>query len=96
MVDGDADRALRTAAAVPDDMRPAVTYQRFRLDLAAAQLERRRPDEALAVLLQLHTTVPGWLRHQRYAQRLTAQLLHTQPRKVPAKLRDLADFLGVA
>jgi transcriptional regulator with XRE-family HTH domain len=95
MVRGDAGRALRAARDVPSDARPRVTYQRHLLDVAAAQLERRRNDQALSVLLQLRESVPGWLRYQRYARTLTERLLHGRARAVPAELRGLADFLDV-
>jgi len=95
MVSGDVDTALRSARDVPDDATPLVTHHRFELDVAAAHLERRRPDEAIAVLLRLRQTVPGWLRYQRYGRTLTGRLLHTRARTVPADLRELADFLDV-
>ena len=95
MVAGDAGRALQSARAVPPSAKPAVTYQRFRLDMAAACLERRRTDEALAILLQLRESVPGWVRYQRYARTLTGRLLQSRARVVPPELRDLADFLDV-
>lgn len=96
MVTGDVDSALRSARDVPQDTKPAVTYQRFRLDVAAAHVERREYDEALAVLLDLRNTVPGWLRYQRYARSTTDRLLHARPRSVPAELRELAEFLDLA
>lgn len=95
MVSGDAGRALRVARTVPSDARPRVTYQRHLLDVAAAHLERRRNDEALAVLCQLRETAPGWLRHQRYARNLTERLLRARARAVSDELRQLADFLDV-
>lgn len=95
MVTGDADRVLRVARRVPADARPRVTHHRFMLDVAAAHLERRRNDEALATLLELRHVVPGWLRHQRYAQTQTARLLQSR-RSVPTELRELADFLDVS
>jgi hypothetical protein len=95
MVTGDATLALRSARVVPASARPAITYQRFRLDVAAAFLERRRPDEALAILLQLRQSAPGWVRYQRYARTLTRRLLHGRTRAVPQELRELADFLDL-
>ncbi|WFE23810.1 helix-turn-helix transcriptional regulator [Solwaraspora sp. WMMD937] len=95
MVTGDAGRATRVARTVPPGARPAVTYQRFRLDVAAAAIDRRHRDEALAILLQLREAAPEWLRYQRYAHRLTDRLLHANSRTVPRKLRDLADFLDI-
>jgi transcriptional regulator with XRE-family HTH domain len=95
MVAGDADTVLRAAQEVPADTRPAVTYQRHLLDVAAAHLEQRRQDETQAILLQLCESVPGWLRYQRMARNLTERLLHGRPRTVPAELRELADFLDV-
>lgn len=96
MVTGDVDSAMRSARDVPDDLRPAVTHQRFQLDVAAAYTERREYDEALAVLLQLRVAVPGWLRYQRYARSIADRLLHARPRSVPAELRELAEFLDLA
>ncbi|GIJ49958.1 transcriptional regulator [Virgisporangium aliadipatigenens] len=95
VVAGDVDQALRHAREVPDDATPRVTHQRFLLDVAAAHLERRQREEALAILLGLHSTVPGWLRHQRYARSLTGQLLRGRARTIPTPLRELADFLDV-
>lgn len=95
MVRGDAGRALRAARAVPPDARPRITYQRHLLDVAAARLERRRNDEALAVLLQLRETAPGWLRHQRYARSLAERLVQARTRVITEELSGLADFLGV-
>jgi hypothetical protein len=95
MVAGEVETALRVARDVPDDTRPAVTYQRFRLDVAAAHIERRDHDDAMGILLQLREQVPGWLRYQRYARSLTQRLISARPRMVPAELRDLADFLDV-
>lgn len=95
MVAGDVDTAVRAARDVPDDATPRVTYQRFRLDMAAAHIEQRQPDEALAILIRLHATVPGWLRYQRYARTLTETVLRRRARAVPAELRELADFLDV-
>ncbi|WFE26735.1 helix-turn-helix transcriptional regulator [Solwaraspora sp. WMMD791] len=96
MVVGDAGRAAEVARTVPPGARPAVTYQRFRLDVAAAALDRRRRDEALAVLLRLRESAPEWLRYQRYAQRLVERLLHARSRAVQPELRALADFLNIA
>jgi transcriptional regulator with XRE-family HTH domain len=96
MVTGDVDTAMRSARDVPDDMRPAVTHQRFRLDVAAAHAERREYDDALAVLLHLRQAVPGWLRYQRYARSIADRLLHARPRSIPAELRELAEFLDLA
>jgi hypothetical protein len=95
MVAGDPDTVLRAAQDVPADTRPAVTYQRHLLDVAAAHLEQRRQDETQAILLQLCESVPGWLRYQRLARSLTVRLLHGRPRTVPVELRELADFLDV-
>ncbi|MFK3985248.1 helix-turn-helix domain-containing protein [Micromonospora sp. NPDC050397] len=96
MVTGDAGRALKAARSVPSSARPAITYQRFRLDVAAAHIERRHHDEALDVLLQLRATAAGWLRYQRYAHTLTSRLLRSRARAIPLELRDLADFLDVS
>lgn len=95
MVTGDVDRALRVARRVPAEARPRVTYHRFRLDIAAARLEKRDNDGATAILLELRHSAAGWLTHQRYARTLTARLIH-RLRTVPAELRELADFLGIA
>lgn len=95
VVAGDVDQALAHARGVPPDATPRITHQRFRLDVAAAHLERRERDEALAVLLDLRAAVPGWLRHQRYARILTDRLVHGRARTIPTQLRELADFMDV-
>lgn len=96
MVTGNAGHALRVARDVPVDARPAVTYQRFQLDVAAAQIQRRRPDEALHVLLRLRERAPGWLRYQRYGRALAERLFQARTRSVPTELRQLADFFEIA
>lgn len=95
VVAGKVDQALERAQEVPSTATPRVTYQRFMLDVAAAKLERRQRDEALAILLDLQASVPGWLRHQRYARSLADRLVHSRARTIPAPLRELADFLDV-
>jgi hypothetical protein len=95
MVRGDVGAALRSAEDVPDDATPLVTHQRFELDMAAAYLEQRRNDESLAILVRLHTSVPGWLRYQRYARTVAGRLSHAWARTIPVELRELLDFLDV-
>jgi hypothetical protein len=95
MVRGDVAAAIDSARDVPADATPRVTHQRFELDMVAAHLERRQPDEALAILLQLREDVPGWLRYQRYARHLAGRLSHAWVRTIPAELRELLDFLDV-
>jgi transcriptional regulator with XRE-family HTH domain len=95
VVAGDIGTALRVARDVPSNAKPAVTFQRFQLDVAAAHLEERDYDKASEILLRLRSTVPGWLRHQRYARSLTDRLLHARPRSIPTELRELADFLDL-
>jgi transcriptional regulator with XRE-family HTH domain len=95
MVRGDVGAALRSAQDVPEDATPLVTHQRFELDMVAAHLEQRRTDEALAILLRLRTSVPGWLRYQRYARKLAGRLAESWARTIPAELRELLDFLDV-
>lgn len=67
VVAGDAGRALRSARDVPSDARPIITYQRFQLDVAAALVDHKQYDRALATLLRLQTTAPVWLRYQHVA-----------------------------
>jgi transcriptional regulator with XRE-family HTH domain/DNA-directed RNA polymerase subunit K/omega len=94
-VTGHVDQALSVAQTVPINARPRVTWQRHRLDVAAAHVERRQYDEAYGVLAALRSSAPGWLRHQRYARHVTRQLITARARTVPAELRGLADFLQV-
>lgn len=96
VVTGSPDKALRIAARVPAPRRPTNTHHRFRLDVAAALLDRRNRPEATAVLLELRAAAPNWLRHQRYAKSITGRLLRATPRAVPQDLRDLADFLQIS
>lgn len=95
VVTGDPITALRTAQRVATPPRPANTHHRFRLDMASALLELRQRQEALAVLLELRSVAPNWLRHQRYAKSITSSLLRSTKRSIPQELRDLADFLHV-
>lgn len=94
-VAGDAGAVLRVAGRVPANARPAVTWQRHRLDVAAALAQARRWDEAAGVLHQLRRRAPMWLRYQVYARRILADLLHAYPRTIPPDLRGLAGWLRV-
>src|SRR5262249_55429113 len=95
MVRGDVGAALRSAQDVPEDATPLVTHQRFELDMVAAYLEQRRTDEALATLLRLHMSVPGWLRYQRYARKLAGRPAESGARTTRAGLGELLDFLDI-
>ncbi len=95
VVTGDPVTALRIAQRVATPPRPAHTHHRFRLDMASALLELRQRQEALAVLLELRSVAPNWLRHQRSAKSITSSLLRSAKRTIPQELRDLADFLDI-
>lgn len=95
VVTGDPIAALRIAQQVTTPPRPANTHHRFRLDMASALLELRQRQETLAVLLELRSVAPNWLRHQRYAKSITSSLLRSTKRTIPQELRDLADFLHI-
>jgi transcriptional regulator with XRE-family HTH domain len=95
VVTGDPVSALRIAQRVAMPPRPTNTHHRFRLDMASALLEIRQRREALAVLLELRSVAPNWLRHQRYAKSITTSLLGSTKRTIPQELRDLADFLHI-
>jgi transcriptional regulator with XRE-family HTH domain len=94
-ISGHVDQALAVAQTVPITARPRITWERHRLDVAAAHAERRQYDEAFGVLAGLRSSAPGWLRHQRYARHVVRELITTRARTVSGDLRDLADFLQV-
>lgn len=94
-VAGDAGNVLRIAAEVPGGARPAVTWQRHRLDVAAALAQVHRWDDAAQVLHGLRRRAPMWLRYQVYARRILADILRAYPRTIPTELRGLAGWLHV-
>jgi len=96
LVLGDIETALRVARLAAPPVGPSTGYHRFQLDVAAAHLEMRQKDKALAILVDLRHRAPSWLRRQRYARVLARRLADTYKRAIPADVRELVIFVGAA
>lgn len=93
LVDGRPDVALRLADAVPPGLRPTSDNRnRHLLDVSAAHLELRDPDESLAVLLRLRAEAGPWLAEQRMARDILDRIVRRR-RTLTADMRDLADAI---
>lgn len=90
MVDGRPDVALKLAARVPRGLGPTSDNRnRHLLDVAAANAELRRYDDAVAVLRQLRDEAGPWLAEQRMAQGILGRIVHRR-RTLTPDMRDLA------
>jgi hypothetical protein len=82
-------RALQAAQGVRrEDLLP-ISWGRYQLDVARAQLDSRRDDAALAALQVAHDTSAEWFRHQGVARSLVGELVDRR-RRLPPALRALA------
>lgn len=72
---GDAGFAIRLAAGIDMDRLPDFQRARLLVDTARAWAQRRRPDRALALLLDVETLAPEYLARQRSVRSTTADLL---------------------
>ncbi|HEY0410722.1 MAG TPA: helix-turn-helix transcriptional regulator [Candidatus Dormibacteraeota bacterium] len=87
-------RALRAAQGVRrEDLLP-ISWGRYHLDVARAQLDSRRDGAALAALQVAHDTSAEWFRHQGVARSLVAELIDRR-RRLPPALRALARSLDL-
>lgn len=91
------DRVLQVAERIttPTLHPRSASRNRHRLDVAAALVATRRPDEGLAVLGELAEHSPEWLAQQRYAGDILGQVIGRR-RTLTTEMRRLADLVGVA
>jgi hypothetical protein len=93
VISGNNREALRLAERLPPKSGGrADSRQRHLLSLAAAHAGVGEKSEATALLTQLRSTAPCWLRHQRAGRATARALLDAQARTFSADVRILADF----
>lgn len=96
VIAGNTARALALAAGVPaGTATTSNNLNRYRLDVAFAQLDTGRPGEAAATLRQVGAEAPVWLRHQRYARDIVTVLLDRRRTALTGDLAALAEAVGI-
>ena len=94
-VQGDPERALRLAHAIPRVGRSwDAVWARHILDVAEAEIATGRYTDALATLMRAYDAKPGWTKEQRLARRLALDLSDELPvrRAREAGLSQLTHF----
>ncbi|MGP4112802.1 helix-turn-helix transcriptional regulator [Streptomyces sp. 4N509B] len=86
------ERVLALAGGLPDGPSTDSNTNRHRLDVAHAYVKTRQPDEAMAVLLGIHSAAPQWLSHQQYARDVLGTLIERR-RTLTPQMRELADAI---
>ncbi|MEV6151535.1 hypothetical protein AB0L53_14430 [Nonomuraea sp. NPDC052129] len=71
------------------------TKHRYMLDVASANASARNAAESWAILHDLRTRVPHWLKYQSFARRVVDQLIENRSRALRADQAEIATFLGV-
>jgi transcriptional regulator with XRE-family HTH domain len=96
IVAGDTGRALRLAQRVPAGERPTSNNRnRHLLDVAYAQADNRLYAEATATLERIRHDAPIWLRHQRYARDIVANVVASRRRALSDELNNLVAAVGL-
>jgi transcriptional regulator with XRE-family HTH domain len=91
---GRPDDVLRLASRVRlDGMHPSCKH-RHRLDVAWAHTTRGDHAAAVAVLGELRSEAPDWLRHQRYAQDIADQITSARRRAAGGELAALQELFS--
>lgn len=92
MVRNAPDEVLRIARGVDFGALPRTGGYRNRhlLDVAQAQVRKRRYVDAVATLMQIQHDAPTWLPHQRYARDIVGQIV-ARRRTLTPEMRQLAD-----
>ncbi|NUS93398.1 MAG: transcriptional regulator [Nocardia sp.] len=87
------DLALRLARDIPPDLRPTSDNRnRHLLDVATAQLELQRYDNAFEVLAKLSREARPWFVEQRSAGDILSRII-TKRRTLTPEMRELADMI---
>ncbi|MEV0345706.1 helix-turn-helix transcriptional regulator [Nonomuraea sp. NPDC050680] len=96
VVRGDHSRALEIHNTVRLSNRlSSSTKHRYMLDVASANASARNAAESWAILHDLRTRVPHWLKYQSFARRVVDQLIEDRSRALRADQAEIATFLGV-
>lgn len=90
---GDAGTAIRLAAGIDPNRLPEFHRARLLVDTARAWAQRRRPDRALALLLDAEALAPEYLARQRSVRSTTVDLL-SMDHRTPG-LGEFARRIGV-
>lgn len=95
---GDPERALHTAASIPNAQGPVPAFWEagHRLRLAAAALELRQDQQALNFLAEARDLAPDWVRYQPLGKTTMRRLVDRAARRRGAEFADLARHFGVA
>ncbi|WP_063060950.1 helix-turn-helix domain-containing protein [Nocardia sienata] len=93
VIDDRPDLALRLAREIPPDLRPTSDNRnRHLLDVATAQLELQRYDNAFEVLAKLSCEARPWFVEQRSAGDILSRII-TKRRTLTSEMRELADMI---
>jgi transcriptional regulator with XRE-family HTH domain len=93
VIDDRPDLALRLAREIPPDLRPTSDNRnRHLLDVATAQLELRRYDNAFEVLSKLSREARPWFVEQRSAGDILSRII-AKRRTLTPEMRELADMI---
>jgi transcriptional regulator with XRE-family HTH domain len=92
---GEYGTAIRASRAVADGVLPPTWRARYLLDVAHAQCEKRRDDDALRTLLEIRRITPEWLRYHSLSKSLADDLLRRE-RARNTELREFATYVGLA
>jgi len=100
VVTGQHGQALKIAGRMPPVAAPEANLpldwkSRHLADIAAAQMNTRKDQEATETLLAIERLSPDWIRYQGYPRAIVAELLGRELRARTPLLRGLAERLGV-
>jgi transcriptional regulator with XRE-family HTH domain len=96
VVAGDTAMALSLAGQVPPGGKPTSNnLNRHLLDVAYANLDQHQFSEATTIMYQVQRNAPSWLRHQRFAHDIVAELVASRRRAISSDLASLADAVGL-
>lgn len=96
VVQGKSARALEIHEGVrPSGKLSSSTRHRYMLDVASAHAAESNTTESWAILHDLRTRVPHWLKYQSFARRVVDQLIDDRSRALRAEHAEIASFLGI-
>ncbi|MDG4784371.1 helix-turn-helix transcriptional regulator [Micromonospora sp. WMMD1102] len=93
-VTGDPAAVLRLSERMPVTATVPTSQRRHQLDVAWAHVQTGQYADATQVLTRLSRQAPAWLRHQRYARDIVADLAAARRRAMGAELAELAALVG--
>ncbi|UCM86498.1 helix-turn-helix domain-containing protein [Streptomyces marincola] len=90
------DRVLMLSERLPEGLTlTSDNRHRHMLDVALAEAEVRRPDEAFRTLSRLRSTTPEWLRHQQLGRDVFRAARKRKRAALTGEQREIGEFLGV-